>query len=72
MTIAKNTNRAKQAVANAKDIRCFSLNNNFSGMPLADQSLASELKSNRSRLTVSDNGRYTIHVHSNLWYEFQA
>lgn len=31
MTIAKNTNRAKQVIANAHDVRCFSLSNNFSG-----------------------------------------
>jgi hypothetical protein len=37
MTIAKNTNKAKQVLANARDIRCFSLNNNFSGAPLTEQ-----------------------------------
>jgi hypothetical protein len=96
MTITKTSNRAKQAIANAKDIRCFSLSNNFSGQSLAadpvvwggpvvenrftelvhvtpSEFLAKELIEGRhAKLTVSESGRYTLHVHSNLWYEFAS
>lgn len=83
MTIAKNTNRAKKAIANATDIRCYSLSNNFSGKPLGEKPVATsgevvsqseflshELAGLRTKLTMGENGRYCIHVHSNLWYEF--
>lgn len=95
MTIAKNTNKAKQAIANAKEIRCYSLENNFSGDLIADKPviwggepinnqyrqlievsqsefLTRELNSRHSKLTVGENGSYTLHVHSNLWYRFTA
>ena len=37
MTITKTTKAAKQAIANAKNIRCYSLSNNFSGEPIQDK-----------------------------------
>ena len=37
MTIRKNTNKAKQLIANARNIRCYSLSNNFTGQPLAER-----------------------------------
>ena len=94
MTIPKNTNRAKQAITNARDIRCYSLSNNFSGQPLTEKPtvwggaivdghryrdlltvtqsefLAHELE--HGKLSVSTEGRYTLQIHSNLWYEFIA
>jgi len=94
MTIAKNTNRAKQAITAAHDIRCYSLSNNFSGEPLTDKPviwggpivdghryrdlltvtqsefLAHELQ--HGKLSISNDGRYTLHIHSNLWYDFAA
>jgi hypothetical protein len=89
MTIPKNTNRAKKAIANATNIRCFSLSNNFTGKPLAERPLvmgtdgesaevtraellSRELSDFRAKLTASESGTYRIHVHSNLWYEFEA
>ncbi len=84
MTIKKNSNRAKQAIANAQDIVCYSVSNNFFAKPLADKPyvllrgpvsqaefLASELAMPQSRISLL-GGRYTIHVHANLWYEFIA
>lgn len=82
MTIKKNSNRAKQAIASAQNVVCFSLTNNFFAKPLADKPyvllrgsvsqaefLASELAMPQSRISLLGD-RYTIHVHSNLWYEF--
>jgi hypothetical protein len=93
MTVPKNTNKAKQAIANARNIKCYSLSNSFSGQPLADspvvwdgpvvncqyrnllhvsqsEFLAREL-AGHSKLTES-NGHFTLHVHDNLWYEFDT
>jgi hypothetical protein len=74
MTIAKNTNKAKQIVANAKDIRCYSLENGFSGKPMTSGPalLTEELNSFRVKLVAGENGFYTINVHSNLWYTFRS
>lgn len=92
-TIAKNTNKAKQAIQNATQVLCFSLSNNFSGQPLAikpvawrelgtdgrfhkmvevtlPEFLTDELNLRHSKLTIGENGHYTLHIHSNLWYDF--
>ena len=37
MTVAKNTNRAKKAIENAREIRCYSLWHGFRGVPLPEQ-----------------------------------
>ncbi len=93
MTIRKNTDRASKILDQARNIRCYSLNNNFSGEPLAEHPviwgeprpgenfrplvevspigfLRHELSGFRTKLSDRGNGNYTIHVHSNLWYEF--
>jgi hypothetical protein len=76
MTIAKNTKRAKKAIANATDVRCFSLSNDFSGKLIEvghlSGFLSRELAGLHAKLTVGENGHYRIYVHSNLWYEFEA
>lgn len=36
MTISKNTRKAKEAINQAKEIRCYSLSNNFSGQPMVE------------------------------------
>lgn len=85
MTVARNTKKAKQAIENAKNIRVFSLSNDFNGKPLSEKPvvpggevvsqsefLSRELNSLHAKLTSNEIGKYTIHVHSNLWYEFEA
>lgn len=94
MTIRKGTNRAKQVIANARNIRGYSLANNFAGNPLAEhpqvwggpvvnnrhtelvtltqqEFLQHELDTYHAKLT-ENNGRFTIQIHSNLWYEFES
>lgn len=94
MTIPKNTKRAKQVLASARNIRSYSLSDNFSGRPLSEDPviwggpvvnnqytklvhigqsdfLAYELRGLHTKLT-GESGRYCIHVHDNLWYEFEA
>ena len=34
--------------------------------------LARKLNSRHVKLTAGENGHYTLHVHSNLWYSFEA
>ena len=89
MKIAKNTKRARSIVQGAHDVRCYSLNNNFTGTPMsADpvrrdergeiiactqaEALTAHLAGRHSYLHAKENGRYVIHVHGNLWYEFAA
>lgn len=103
VTITKTTKNAKQAIANARNIRCYNLSNHFSGEPLADKPvlwgtavgdlsrslievsqsdfLFSELRSRHAKLSCAEvlqgsdwklNGHYCLHVHANLWYEFEA
>lgn len=89
MTIAKNTKKAQSLIENAKNIRCYSLNNDFTGHELVShpsvweggkiinisqpEFLRRELNGLHSKLTrYNDSGKYCIHVHSNLWYEFEA
>lgn len=88
MTVPKNTNRAKQAIATATDVRCYSLSNGFSGEPMIEkpviwkegklvevsqpERLTWELNQLRSKLIAGENGNYTIRVHSNLWYDFKS
>jgi hypothetical protein len=92
VTIPKHTHQAKAAIASAKDVRCYSLSNNFSGEPLTEQPVVwggevvnncytklipvtrAEFLSRELRgrnVTLSEHGgRYTLRVHSNLWYEW--
>jgi hypothetical protein len=96
MTIAKNSKRAKVAIANAHDIRRYSLSNHFSGQPLSlaptiwggriennqysdlihvtqPEFLAHELhETSSAKLSLNTDGRYCLHIHSNLWYEFST
>ena len=95
MTVPKNTKRAKHVIENARNIKCFSLSNDFRGEPLADapmvwggevvnnqytklipvtqaEFLARELNGHNVKLIAGENGRYCIHVHSNLWYDFEV
>jgi hypothetical protein len=99
MTIPKNTRKAKEAIAHAHNIRCFSLSDNFQGQSLTEhpviwggpvvqgrftqlipvtqsEFLKRELGIRHAKLTGplvhGTTGTYFIHVHSNLWYEFEA
>lgn len=72
MTIQKTSKAAKIAIANAKDVVRFSLENGFSGEPISKDHLAVHLHSEGSKLFKGTSGVYTVRVHSNLWYEFEV
>lgn len=68
-----------QARHNAKhltkisNLRCFSLENNFSGVLADDQVRVLDFALNRlvCRMQISkDEGKGRIRAHGNLWYEF--
>lgn len=85
MTIPKNTKRAAEVIANAKNIVCYSLSNNFQPIFMdhdcpvwregklvylpPKQFLINELSGRHCKLS-QYAGNFTLHVHSNLWYEF--
>lgn len=64
--IRKNSKEFKAAIANATDIRAYSLDNGFSGKVV--ESIPSYLNNDFSM--VHHKGRYHIHVHSNLYFDF--
>lgn len=73
--IAKNTNRAKEAISQAQNqnVLCYSLSNSFEAKVISNDEitafLAKELGSRSAKLT-QDSGKFTLRVHSNLWYEW--
>ena len=81
-TIAKNRKPLIDAILNASHkFTVYSLSNSFNGelmdgresniLPPADW-MRKELKEGfGTKLTANGNGHFTIHVHSNLWFEFQ-
>jgi len=66
--IRKNAKEFAAAVANAKNIRCYSLDNCFSGKSadVIPAYLANDFELSH------DGETYKARVHSNLWYEFNA
>lgn len=96
MTIPKNSRRAKEVLAQARNIRVYSLSNCFHAQPITEKPcvwggpllndrytelipvsqgefLAHELNGMKStRLSHDGNDSYSIHVHDNLWYEFES
>jgi len=67
-TVRKNSQEYKRALKNAVNIRCYSLDNDFLGKLVSsidDHSL-------EDGKLVKGLDRYTLRVHSNLWYEWTA
>ena len=54
------------------NLRCYSLDNSFSGELVEHQGYALNFALNRmgGKLQVNKEGKGKIHLHSNLWYEF--
>lgn len=77
-TIRRNTKRYQQILETAMSCRCYSLNNYFNGEDINELVLVEYMTkdgrfaSSHSRLTDDGSGTYTLHIHSNLWFSFQA
>lgn len=66
--VRKNSKEFAAAVAGAQNIKAYSLENGFTGKPVAEfpKWIGSDFK-----LARSGDG-YSAYVHSNLWYEFEV
>lgn len=64
--VRKNSREFKAALANATNIKCYSLENYFSGKPVATVPYGDDVDLSH------DGERYHARVHSNLWFEFTA
>lgn len=73
MTIRKNTRRADAVFTTATGCRVYSLGNYFRGEEV-DPAFARDAlhKFDFAKLTYTSDGRYVVHVHSNLWYELRG
>jgi hypothetical protein len=73
MTIRKNTRRAREVFASATGCRVYTLANYFRGEEVdpsyADKALATN---SHAKLSETSDGRFVVHVHSNLWYELSG
>lgn len=67
-TIGRNTKEFKQATSEAKEISVYRLEHDFHAQPV--ESLPLHAIEN-GRL-VKCEGKYSLRVHSNLWYEWAA
>lgn len=74
-TVSKAHKKKVKAVFDAADPnsgKCYSLSNNFDGEAVSLDVIHRELESgHNTKLTDQENGTYTVHVHSNLWYTFK-
>jgi hypothetical protein len=73
MTIRRNTKRARAVFETATGCRAYSLSNYFRGEEV-DAAYAKEAldKFPFAKLTETGDGRFVVHVHSNLWYELRG
>jgi hypothetical protein len=78
-TVRRNTKRYQRILETATDCKVYSLRNYFIAEECNPLALAEYMgtdgrfRSLHSRLTTSNNGEtYTLHVHSNCWFEFRA
>lgn len=75
-TVRRGTKRYQAILDTAYDVNVYSLGNNFCGEPCNALALVRHMGADafvRGQLTTG-SGRmpYTLHVHSNLWFEFRA
>lgn len=82
-TIRRRTKRFEQVLQEAKNVTCYSLSNGFVGSPMREDDpdlimpprdwLRRELdRFDFARLLHGAGNRYILHVHGNLWYEFEV
>lgn len=78
-TVRKNAKKQLEKIfTTANNIKVYSLNNNFSGEILEDgimspiDWLKKEYNFFSAKLINNENGTFTLGLHSNLWYQFEA
>jgi hypothetical protein len=77
-TIRRGTKRFRKIIDTAYDCDVYSLSNYFIAEPcnalaLVRYANGDDYLGRMGKLTVGGKGKqYTLHVHSNLWFEFRA
>lgn len=80
-TVRRNTKRHKLALQNAHDIKRYTLDNGFIGQDVDPGSFREYVFGRQVGMLTGGGhgpkltehaGRYTLHFHSNFWYEFSA
>ena len=72
-TVPKNTKRAKAVFEKATKCTSYSLSNSFDGQDCDPKYAEKALhEGHRAKLTDNGGGKFTVHCHSNLWYELTA
>jgi len=78
-TIKRNSKECKHILSLVKDVTCYTLGNGFRGVVLREgdpQLTRSPQETLRRELAdgaglTEQNGGFTVHVHSNLWFSFR-
>lgn len=69
-TIRRNSKQIPALKEQLTRCQVYTLENYFEGQPVEPRYAWAALeRSPHARLTDNGNGRYTVHVHSNRWYE---
>jgi hypothetical protein len=72
-TIPRNhAKRITELKATLHTCRVFTLENYFHGKDADPVHAWAALERYQGKLTDHEDGRYTIHIHSNCWYELRA
>ena len=74
-TVRRNGKQYRQALETAHDCKVYTLGNYFIGEDCNPLALVRYMRPDalvQGKLTTDGDGRYTLHVHSNCWFEFGA
>jgi len=71
-TIRKNTKRVEQIFTHINCCQVYCLNEGFRGRDVDPQVARNELREIGSKLVYNGGDKYTVRVHSNLWYTFRS
>lgn len=71
--------KAEAIFSHASNIKAYTLENGFTGKPANKLDcegnswlMRNWLMFNFARLTKDGDNKFTLHIHSNCWYEFEA
>jgi hypothetical protein len=79
-TVRRNSNEAKDVIALSEKVTVYSLENGFRGEVVNSDALAGcrawiwklYLETKLGKMRQTDRKRYTVTIHSNLWYEIET
>lgn len=72
MTLRRGTKAHNTVLINARNVRCYSLSNGFTGRRAEDHTPAAAIERlDFAKLRTRPEGGYCVDVHNNLWYDFE-